>query len=152
MDTKSRNPDGSCRLAEDEAIFDGWFQDARQRLLESIVSWCVSFHVERHVWVYIPLTNGYIIGTDACVVPALSPTEASSLTTSSLPMPHPHLARTSPQSLQSFPQTSTAMKKSLYLSPGRHTDDVLRELGVSEEERKRLIEDGALGATVEAKL
>ena len=44
------------------------------------------------------------------------------------------------------------MKKSLYLSPGRHTDDVLRELGVSEEERKRLIEDGALGATVEAKL
>jgi hypothetical protein len=42
--------------------------------------------------------------------------------------------------------------ESLYLSPGQHTDDVLRELGVSDEERNRLIKDGALEATVEAKL
>ena len=44
------------------------------------------------------------------------------------------------------------MKESLYLRPGQHTDDVLRELGVDDEERLRLITDGAVETTVDAKL
>jgi len=91
-------------------------------------------------------------GTDACIVPVLSPTEASSLAASSLPIPHPHLMRTSPRSLQFLPQASAAVQASFHLSPGQHTDDVLRELGVTAKERNRMIKDGALGAMVETKL
>jgi alpha-methylacyl-CoA racemase len=87
-------------------------------------------------------------------VPVLSPTEASSLdiSKSPLPVPHPHLTRTSTQPLAFSPHSFTAVKESLYLRPGQHTDDVLRELGVDDEERLRLITDGAVETTVDAKL
>jgi len=60
--------------------------------------------------------------------------------------------RTSPRSLQFLPQASAAVQASFHLSPGQHTDDVLRELGVTAKERNRMIKDGALGAMVETKL
>ena len=87
-------------------------------------------------------------------MPVLSPIEASSLDASKspLPVPHPHLTRTSPQPLPSFFHSSAAVKESLYLRPGQHTDDVLRELGVNDKERNRLIKDGALEKMVVAKL
>jgi alpha-methylacyl-CoA racemase len=71
---------------------------------------------------------------------------------SPLPVPHPHLTRTSTQTLAFSPHSFTAVKESLYLRPGQHTDDVLRELGVDDEERLRLITDGAVETTVDAKL
>lgn len=75
-------------------------------------------------------------GTDACAVPVLSPTEAAQLHGSLHPMPHPELSRISPPSLQDEIKT---------LNPGKHTVDILRELGLSEVDIRRLVAEGALG-------
>lgn len=75
-------------------------------------------------------------GTDACAVPVLSPTEAAQLHGSLYPMPHPALSRTSPSPLQDEIKT---------LNPGKHTADILRELGLSEEDMRQLVTEGALG-------
>lgn len=76
------------------------------------------------------------LGTDACAVPVLSPTEAAQLHGSLHPMPHPELSRMSPPPLQDEIKT---------LNPGKHTVDILRELGLSEEDIRRLVAEGALG-------
>ncbi|KAG1870633.1 CoA-transferase family III [Suillus subalutaceus] len=75
-------------------------------------------------------------GTDACAVPVLSPTEAAQLHGSPYPVPHPALSRTSPSPLQDEIKT---------LDPGKHTADILRELGLSEEDMRQLVTEGALG-------
>ncbi|KAG1750182.1 CoA-transferase family III [Suillus lakei] len=75
-------------------------------------------------------------GTDACAVPVLSPTEAAQLHGSLHPMPHPELSRTPPSPLQDEIKT---------LDPGKHTADILRELGLSEEDMRQLVTEGALG-------
>jgi len=50
-------------------------------------------------------------------------------------MPHPELSRTPPSPLQDKLKT---------LDPGMHTGDILKELGFSEEEMKKLATEGAL--------
>ncbi|KAG2140068.1 CoA-transferase family III [Suillus clintonianus] len=75
-------------------------------------------------------------GTDACAVPVLSPTEAAQLLGSLYPKPHPELSRTPPLLLQDEIQT---------LDPGKHTADILKELGLSDEEMRQLVTEGALG-------
>ncbi|KAG2133640.1 CoA-transferase family III [Suillus bovinus] len=76
-------------------------------------------------------------GTDACAVPVLSPAEAAQLHGSLYPMPHPEFSRTSPSSL---PQNEIKT-----LDPGKHTADILRELGLSEKDMRQLVTEGALG-------
>jgi alpha-methylacyl-CoA racemase len=78
-------------------------------------------------------------GTDACAVPVLSPAEAAQLYGSLYPIPHPEFSRTSPPPLQDGIKT---------LDPGKHTADILRELGLSEEYIRQLITEGALGKEV----
>lgn len=78
-------------------------------------------------------------GTDACAVPVLSPTEAAQFHGSLHPMPHPELSRTSPSPLQDEIKA---------LDPGKHTADILRELGLSEEDMRQLVTEGALGKEV----
>lgn len=75
-------------------------------------------------------------GTDACAVPVLSPTEAAQFHGSLHPIPHPELSRTSSSSLQD---------EIKILDPGKHTADILRELGLSEEDTRQLVTEGALG-------
>jgi len=78
-------------------------------------------------------------GTDACAVPVLSPAEAAQLYGSLYPIPHPEFSRTSPPPLQDGITT---------LDPGKHSADILRELGLSEEYIRQLITEGALGKEV----
>jgi len=78
-------------------------------------------------------------GTDACAFPVLSPKEAAQLHGSPHPMPHPELSRTPPSPQQDRVGT---------LDPGEHTVDILRELGLSQEEMRRLAIEGALGQEV----
>ncbi|KAG1905304.1 CoA-transferase family III domain-containing protein [Suillus fuscotomentosus] len=82
------------------------------------------------------LINLPSLGTDACAVPVLSPTEAAQLHGSPYPVPHPELSRTSPSPLQD---------EIKILDPGKHSVDILRELGLSEEDMRQLVAEGALG-------
>ncbi|KDQ57210.1 hypothetical protein JAAARDRAFT_35817 [Jaapia argillacea MUCL 33604] len=85
-------------------------------------------------------------GTDACTVPILSPEEAASLdghTNSALPHPHPELTRTPPVENAS---------SDVVLQPGQHTNEVLKESGLSEAEIQKLVLDGALGMKLKASL
>ncbi|KAG1733644.1 CoA-transferase family III [Suillus paluster] len=79
-------------------------------------------------------------GTDACAVPVLSPTEAAQFY-GLHPMPHPELSRTPPSHLRDEITT---------LDPGKHTADILKELGLSEEKMRQLAIDGALGKEAQA--
>jgi len=54
-------------------------------------------------------------------------------------MSHPELSRTSP---------SSPMNKIGPLDPGKHTTDILQELGFSQEEMRQLAIEGALGKEV----
>ncbi|KAH9919352.1 CoA-transferase family III [Amylocystis lapponica] len=97
-------------------------------------------------------------GTDACAVPVLSPAEAAAIAQSTctsasvlLPNPHPDLSRTPAVAVQGI--APDAVPRSLELKSGRHTQDVLDELGMSEMEKQKLEHDGALGtANLKAKL
>jgi len=77
-------------------------------------------------------------GTDACAIPVLNPAEAARIAGSPLPTPHPHLSRTPGTS----PGTSIAT-----IAPCEHTEEVLREIGLSECELARLEEGGAIRLT-----
>lgn len=55
-----------------------------------------------------------------------------------------HLMHTLHQSLQSLPQTITDVQECLHLSSGYHTNEILQELGVTNEEHIEMIEDGML--------
>jgi alpha-methylacyl-CoA racemase len=90
------------------------------------------FYSNWTVWVFI-------LGTDACAVPVLTPTEAAALdlSPSKFPAPHPKVAGTG--------NSVNLGLTSLNLRPGQHTEEVLHELGLSNGERNRLALDGALG-------
>ncbi|KZT19805.1 CoA-transferase family III [Neolentinus lepideus HHB14362 ss-1] len=84
-------------------------------------------------------------GTDACVVPVLTPSEAATLCDSNpsssnpwkpQPQPHPNLSRT--RSLYNMDIHAEL------LQPGQHTREVLREAGFSQEEITKLVRDGAV--------
>ncbi|KAI6033318.1 CoA-transferase family III [Pisolithus marmoratus] len=79
-------------------------------------------------------------GSDACVVPVLTPKEAALLdpSKSARPSPHPHLSRTPP-----LPQP--VAQSGMVLEPGLHTREVLVEAGLSGGEIKQLALDGAFG-------
>ncbi|GBE87798.1 CoA-transferase family III [Sparassis latifolia] len=90
-------------------------------------------------------------GTDACTVPVLSLSEAAASTPSStpsstpllIPTPHPHLGRTPSVALRDVsPQD---VKRTTELIRGQHTEEVLSELGLTDEEKRELMRDGALG-------
>ncbi|EIW84074.1 CoA-transferase family III [Coniophora puteana RWD-64-598 SS2] len=89
-------------------------------------------------------------GSDACVLPVLEPEEAASLARSSRPLAHPNLSRTpSPYATPSYESDKPEI-----LEPGQHTDEILREVGFSEKERRRFACNGAFGeeAREDAKL
>ncbi|KAF7978801.1 hypothetical protein HWV62_44565 [Athelia sp. TMB] len=89
-------------------------------------------------------------GTDACVVPVLTPEEAASLDESGspLPRPHPHLSRTP----SAKPGPHVHIAQALQMVPGQHNEEVLRELGTSAEEWKRLVDEGAMTRESKVKL
>ena len=91
-----------------------------------------------------------LLGTDACVVPVLTPEEAASLDASKspLPRPHPHLSRTP----SAEPGPHAFFAQTLQMVPGQHNEEVLRELGTSAEEWKRLVDEGAISKESTAKL
>lgn len=78
-------------------------------------------------------------------MPVLSPEEAFEAGSSdtAMPQPHPNLSRTPSVSLS---------QNSLSLTPGQHNVEVLKELGVSDQGRRKLIEEGAIPGGRDAKL
>ncbi|KAJ3474383.1 hypothetical protein NLI96_g12490 [Meripilus lineatus] len=85
-------------------------------------------------------------GSDACTFPVLTPLESSKLSSSGslTPAPHPNLERTPAIPLaRSFESQPLGLK-----APGEDTDAILCEIGLTEEERRRLRDDGALGKAI----
>ncbi len=85
----------------------------------------------------------WFVGTDACTFPVLTPLEASKLdpSRSLTPAPHPILSRT-----PSVPLERSAKGQPLGLKrAGEDTEQILGELGLGEDEKRRLRTDGALG-------
>lgn len=79
------------------------------------------------------MSNGGL-GTDACTVPILNPQEAAELDSSGSIVPQPH-----PRIGQSNGNLELEM-----VEPGQHSEVVLRELGVSDEELRCLLREGAV--------
>ncbi|KAF5375593.1 hypothetical protein D9757_008505 [Collybiopsis confluens] len=79
------------------------------------------------------------MGTDACAIPVLTPEEAKHLEPSGqlYPSPHPKIASQSQQSPS--PQSNE-----LLLLTGKHNEEILRELGLTNDECLKLIRDGAM--------
>ncbi|KAI0768062.1 CoA-transferase family III domain-containing protein [Trametes elegans] len=91
-------------------------------------------------------------GSDACAVPVLTVGEAAALAAKgsstpegAVPSPHPLLERT--PSVAPLPDGGEWT-----LTRGEHTEEVLGELGVGEDERADLVREGALGDRPTAKL
>lgn len=84
------------------------------------------------------------------MVPVLTPEEAAALDASKspLPMPHPNLRRTP----SIIPATPIDITQTLNMIPGQHNEQVLKELDIGEEERHRLVNEGAIAAKTAAKL
>lgn len=82
------------------------------------------------------------VGTDACTVPVLTLEEAGRLDASGLliPQPHPRVA-----SLEHKPSFSSAV---YVLTPGEHTGNILREMGVSESMWRQLLLEGAIEESI----
>jgi len=78
------------------------------------------------------------MGTDACAVPILTPEEANNLESSqsSFPLPHPKISSSNAE--------VNVDSSAIELSPGKHTEDILRELGLTNSEYQRLVQDGAI--------
>ncbi|KAI0792768.1 CoA-transferase family III [Abortiporus biennis] len=88
-------------------------------------------------------------GSDACAMPVLTPAEASTLIhaanepPSLIPHPHPRLTR-SP-----FIPIPAEQSEGLKLTKaGQHTKEILDELELTEQEKSRLVSQGALGKEV----
>jgi len=77
-------------------------------------------------------------GTDACTVPMLTPLEAalSSYDGNTVPLPHPFLSETPAP----VPEEILAP-----LRPGKHTQQILGEFGIGDEECRRLVKEEAIG-------
>lgn len=73
--------------------------------------------------------------TDACVVPVLSPTEASQLAAfdSITPIQHPVIG-------PSFPTVNSRG----YLKVGQHTQEILDGIGINREQQRQLVADGVI--------
>lgn len=116
--------------------------------------WATLFYGE-NIWFFSGVITGLdlfsyrTLGTDACVVPVLTPEEAAilasrsstspaSVTSSPVPNPAPFLSRT-PASVD------TSVKSLNLLKPGEHTYEVLRELGIQESEVVALVKEGVVG-------
>lgn len=86
------------------------------------------------------------VDSDACALPVLTPFEASRLQNapneppSLIPHPHPRLSRT-----PFVPISSKSEDGLKLLKPGQHTQEILEELGLSQEEKESLKRDGSLG-------
>lgn len=126
-----------------------WHRTETSGPRSSMVSHCVQVCtvLPWYMWINFPSAS------DACAVPVLTPEEAANLdaSKSSLPIPHPQLSRT-PSVTAHTAQTSSSVEKSLHLTPGSHTTDILRESGFSDQEVDVLLQDGALGNKRQAKL
>jgi alpha-methylacyl-CoA racemase len=82
------------------------------------------------------------MGTDACAVPILTPEEAHQLEYSkqAFPLPHPKIVgHSSNDSGLELVESSTSS-----LPPGRHTEEILKELGLTKNEYQKLVQDGAI--------
>ncbi|KAF8528418.1 CoA-transferase family III [Hysterangium stoloniferum] len=81
-------------------------------------------------------------GLDACAVAVLSPSEAAehSTTSSLIPQPHPQLSRTPAAASVPATPAAQALGNSFNISPGAHTDEILAEMGVTEEQKKILVQ------------
>ncbi|CAE6475104.1 unnamed protein product [Rhizoctonia solani] len=94
-------------------------------------------------------------GTDACVVPVLTPSEAAQVHGSN-PSLHPkfvgYFGKDRPTSLYKQTITSQPGLTDFKLQPGAHTFAVLREIGLSPTEVAELKHQGSLGNQVEDKL
>ncbi|KAG5652777.1 hypothetical protein H0H81_003715, partial [Sphagnurus paluster] len=78
--------------------------------------------------------------TDACALPVLTPEEARASLPHGAPFPptHPQIVGSSHPSVIRSSAAKTVLKT------GKHTEEILKELGVSEAEKQKLISDGAL--------
>lgn len=117
--------------------------------------WATLFY-GRSLWLFYGVITGLTLfsyrtlGTDACVVPVLTPEEAAILasrsstspasfgTSSPVPNPAPFLSRT-PASVD------TSTNSLSLLEAGEHTYEVLRELGIQESEVVALVDEGVVG-------
>ncbi|KAF8529909.1 CoA-transferase family III [Gautieria morchelliformis] len=86
-------------------------------------------------------------GKDACAVPVLTPAEAAAHSTTHSPIPHPHPSLSRTPAPASVPESaaSQTLNTAFSVDPGTHTDEILRDLGVSHDEQQRLIEEGVIG-------
>jgi alpha-methylacyl-CoA racemase len=77
----------------------------------------------------------------------LTPAEAvvHSTTHSLIPHPHPRLSRTPAPASVPESAASQTLDTAVSVDPGAHTDEILRELGVSYDEQQRLMEEGVIG-------
>ncbi|KAK7454631.1 hypothetical protein VKT23_011384 [Stygiomarasmius scandens] len=82
-------------------------------------------------------------GIDACVMPVLTPEEARIVAEdkggSPFPDVHPSVTTGADQAVPTSP-----FENDYYLNPGTHTDEVLREFGISDEEHQILVKDQAI--------
>ncbi|KAF9256331.1 CoA-transferase family III, partial [Marasmius fiardii PR-910] len=75
-------------------------------------------------------------GTDACCVPVLTPQEAAERESfHAIPSPHPSIVGLAP---------AVSPSKFSFLKAGEHTEEILRELGVSVTERRQLVQEKAI--------
>lgn len=81
------------------------------------------------------------------MVPVLTPAEASALdpSESELPVPHPHVVASSTA-------TPSVDDQEMPLSPGRHSKEILMEMGLTDDELKALVSDGAVEEFVQSKM
>ncbi|KZT40008.1 CoA-transferase family III [Sistotremastrum suecicum HHB10207 ss-3] len=77
-------------------------------------------------------------GSDACVMPMRTPAEAATAH-GPVPAPHPRLSRTK------LEVGSSDLSIDI-LEPGAHTDQILRELDITDRERAQLVADGVVTA------
>jgi alpha-methylacyl-CoA racemase len=81
-----------------------------------------------------------VSGTDACALPVLTTEEAAALDLSSspIPVPHPRIVG------QGFETSKHVGLQSLALRPGRHTREILTELGLDDAQLEEMVHDGAI--------
>lgn len=118
--------------------------------------------VSNHLYVCVnDLTSA--LGSDACALPVLSPSEAALLVSqtelaawdAAVPMPHPVLSQTAAQSVQvsdtSKPNSTAVLVEGQggLLEPGRYSTDILIDiLGMSLPNIRDAILAGALGKVI----
>ena len=79
-----------------------------------------------------------VLDTDACTVPVLTPKEAGEMTSTSIPIFHPHVSKE--------PTTGQYLNpKSIVIQPGQHTDAVLQDFGIDSGRVEQLKDEGVFG-------